>query len=248
MVQLYDDERLDYLFANESMKIIQSRSVFSFSLDAVLLAHFASVPIAKGDILDLCSGNGVIPLMLSQRTKAKIIGVEIQEKLVNMAERSIQYNQLENQISMIHADLKNIQPPLAQSHFDTVTCNPPYFRTPTKNEQNKNQHVTIAKHEICCTLEDVIKACKLYVKPGGKVTLVHRPGRLVELITQLKAYQLEPKRLQFIYPKKGKEANMLLIEAIRDGKPDLKLLPPLYIYEDDNTYTKEAGAIIYGNN
>src|SRR5690625_1875040 len=246
MVQLYDDERLDFLFSKGKMKIIQSPSVFSFSLDAVLLANFAYVPIKRGKILDLCTGNGVIPLILSQKTNAKIIGVEIQKRLVNMAERSIQYNQLNEQISIIHEDLKKIQPIIGHSNFDTITCNPPYFQTPTKNEQNKNKYLTIARHEICCTLEDVIKACKLHVRPGGKVTMVYRPGRLVDIISLFRQYNIEPKKLQFVYPKAGKEANMVLIEGVRDGKSDLKLLPPLYIYNEDHTYTPEAEEIIHG--
>lgn len=246
MVKLYEDERLDYLFAKGSMQIIQSPSVFSFSLDAILLAHFATMPSSKGTILDLCAGNGVIPLLLSSRTKAHITGVEIQKRLADMAERSIQHNDLFEQINLINGDLKNMQAVLGHSNFDTVTCNPPYFTTPDKEEQNKNEHFTIARHEICCTLEDVVKACKLHVKPGGKVAMVHRPGRLVDLLTLFRLYKLEPKRLQFIYPKQGKEANMVLIEGIRDGKVGLKMLPPLYIYSQDNTHTKEAEDIIYG--
>lgn len=246
MVRLKDDERLDYLLSAKDLKIIQSPSVFSYSLDAVLLAHFASIPIQKGRILDLCTGNGVIPLLLSRRTHAKIIGVEIQERLVDMAVRSIELNQLSNQISVIHEDLKHLQPIFGHSGFDVVTCNPPYFKTPKFTEYNKNDYLTIARHEVLCTLEDVVKALKLHVKPGGKVVMVHRPGRLVDILTLFRKYRLEPKRLQFIYPKKGKDANMLLIEGIRDGKADLKLLPPLFIYEDDSTYTKEARDIIYG--
>lgn len=246
MVKLYEDERLDYLFAKGGMQIIQSPSVFSFSLDAVLLANFAQVPMSKGRILDLCTGNGVIPLMLSPRTKASITGVEIQEKLVKMAQRSVEHNQLSEQIEMIQGDLKNMQGILNQSHYDVITCNPPYFNTTGNTERNKNEHFTIARHEIYCNLEDVVKACKLHVKPGGKVSIVHRPERLVDLITLLRLYKLEPKRLQFVYPKKGKEANMLLIEGIRDGKTGLKMLPPLYIYNQDNTHTKEAEDIIYG--
>lgn len=246
MVQLYDDERLDYLLADENMKIIQSPSVLSFSLDAVLLAHFAYVPIKKGSILDLCTGNGVVPLLLSKRTQAGITGVEIQERIFGMAERSIELNGLTDQLSVIHGDLNKVQSTLAQSSFDAVTCNPPYFRTPAKTEHNRNDFLTIARHEVCCTLEDVVKACKLYVRPGGKVAMVHRPGRLVDIITLFRKYKLEPKRLQFVYPKKGKEANMLLIEGIRDGKADLKTLPPLYIYNFDGRYTKEAEDIIYG--
>lgn len=246
MVQLIDDERLDYLYADDGMQIIQSPSVFSFSLDAVLLANFTYVPVARGEILDLCTGNGVIPLLLSQRTNAHITGVEIQERLVDMAKRSVTLNKLNKQISLIHGDLKEMQPVLGQSKFDVVTCNPPYFKTPAKTELNDNDYLTIARHEVFCSLEDVVKACKLHVRPGGKVAMVHRPGRLVDIIHLFRSYRLEPKRIQFIYPKQGKDANMLLIEAVRDGKPDIKLLPPLTIYNDDHTYTKEAEEIIHG--
>lgn len=246
MVQLYGDERLDYLFAKGNMKIIQSPSVFSFSLDAVLLAHFASIPEQRGTILDLCSGNGVIPLLLSAKTKAKITGVEIQDKLAEMASRSIKYNGLDDQISLIRGDIKEMKPILGHSSFDAITCNPPYFNTPTKKERNRSDYFTIARHEIHCTLEDVVKACKLHVRPGGKVSMVHRPGRLIDIITLFRKYKLEPKRIRFVHSKVDKEANMLLIEGVRDGKPDLKLLPPLYVYNHDNTYTEEAEAIIYG--
>jgi len=246
MTRLFNDERFDYLFAEGNMKIIQSPSVFSFSLDAVLLAHFAQVPAHKGAILDLCAGNGVIPLLLSERTNTKITGVEIQEKLVDMANRSILYNELSDQLTMIHGDLKEMKPVLGHSSFDVVTCNPPYFRTPGKSEQNKNEYLTIARHEVYCTLEDVVKACKLHVRPGGKVALVHRPERLVDLLTLFRAYRLEPKRIRYVYPKHGKDANMLLVEGVRDGNAGLKVLSPLYIYNPDNTYTEEAETIIYG--
>lgn len=243
---LRGDERMDYLLANKQMKVIQSPTAFSFSLDAVLLAHFASIPVKGGSILDLCSGNGVIPLLLSQRTKASICGVEIQERLYDMAKRSVEWNGLESQIRMICGDLKEMQPILNHSSFDVVTCNPPYFKTPASTEHNHNQYLTIARHEVYCTLEDVVKACKLHVRPGGKVALVHRPGRLVDILTLMRKYRLEPKRMQLVYPKQGREANTLLIECIRDGKADLKILPPLYIYQENGTYTKEAEAIIYG--
>lgn len=244
MVSLNDDERIDYLVTDERLRIIQSPTVFSYSLDAVLLAHFAHIPIRKGNILDLCSGNGVIPLFLSRKTNAHIIGLEIQGRLASMAKRSIEMNDLEAQITMIHGDLKERHHRLQQSYFDSVTCNPPYFTTPQKTEQNKNDYLTIARHEVCCTLEDVVYACKLYVKPGGKVSMVHRPDRLVDIITLFRKYNIEPKRMQFVYPKVGHEANILLIEGIRDGKAGLKTLHPLYIYETDDTYTKEAREIL----
>lgn len=246
MVQLLDDERIDFLLADESMSIIQSATAFAFSLDAVLLAHFASVPKRRGKVLDLCTGNGVIPLLLARKTKVEITGVEIQNRIFSMAERSIELNQLQEQIHVIHGDLKEMKHVLKQSAYDAVTCNPPYFQTSSSKEQNQNEYLTIARHEIYCTLEDVVKACKLHVKPGGKVAMVHRPGRLVDMIALFRKYNIEPKRMQLVFPKMGKEANMLLIEGIRDGKADLKILPPLYIYNEDGTYTEEAKEIIYG--
>ena len=178
---LKDDERLDYLLA-EQLRIIQSPSVFSFSLDAVLLARFVSVPISKGKIVDLCSGNGVIPLLLSLRTKGSIVGVEIQEKLYDMAVRSIEYNKLSHQLSMLHGDLKGIPNEIGYEKYDVVTCNPPYFPTPKQEERNKNEHFAIARHEIMCNLEDVIKTSSQLLKQGGKAAFVHRPGRLIDIL------------------------------------------------------------------
>lgn len=246
MVQLIGDERIDYLLADDDMKIIQSKTVFSFSLDALLLAHFTYVPIKRGEILDLCSGNGVIPLLLTRRSHAHITGVEIQERLWDMAKRSVIMNGKEEQISMMHADLKQLQPDLGHSTFDVITCNPPYFTSPKETEWNDNEHFTIARHEVYCTLEDVVKSCKLHVKPGGKVAIVHRPERFVDLIVLFRAYGIEPKRVRFVYPKQRREANTVLIEGVRDGKPGMHMLPPLYIYEEDGTYTEEAEEIIHG--
>lgn len=246
MVTLIGDERLDYLLAEENMRIIQSPSVFSFSLDAVLLAKFVYVPIQKGTLLDLCSGNGVIPLFLSLRTKGVITGVEIQERLYDMATRSMELNGLNDRLHMIHGDLKEMPKQLGHGKFDVITCNPPYFKTPKQEEINENEHLAIARHEIMCTLEDAIYASSQLVKQGGKVAFVHRAGRLIDMISLMRKYRLEPKRIQFVYPKVGKEANTLLIEAIKDGKPDLKILPPLVVYQDNDEYTSEMSDILYG--
>lgn len=242
---LKGDERLDYLLAEE-LRIIQSPSVFSFSLDAVLLARFASIPISKGKIVDLCSGNGVIPLLMSSRTRASILGVEIQERLYDMAVRSIDYNNLSTQLQMHHGDLKGIAKEIGHSKYDAVTCNPPYFPTPKVEEQNKNEHFAIARHEIHCTLEDVISNSSQLLKQGGKAAFVHRPGRLMDIMWLMRKYRLEPKRLQFVYPMAGKEANTILIEGIKDGSPDLKTLPPFIVYDENNEYTKEARELLYG--
>jgi tRNA1(Val) A37 N6-methylase TrmN6 len=244
-IELFNDERLDYLLA-EDLRIIQSPSVFAFSLDTVLLAKFVYVPIQKGNLIDLCTGNGVIPLLLSQRTKGTITGVEIQERIYEMAKRSIQYNELDNRISLIHGDIKDMPQTLGHGKYDIVTCNPPYFPTPNETEMNKNEHLAIARHEIFCTLEDVVRVSSQLVRAGGKVAFVHRPGRLLDIVTLMRKYRLEPKRLQFVYPKLGKEANTLLIEGIKDGNPDLKILPPLVVYNEKGEYTKELHTILYG--
>jgi tRNA1(Val) A37 N6-methylase TrmN6 len=245
MVNLKEDERLDYLLA-EQLRIIQSPNVFSFSLDAVLLSRFVYVPIQKGNIIDLCSGNGVIPLFLSARTKGQITGVEIQERLYDMAVRSIEYNQLQNRLHMINGDIKDMPQILGFGKFDVVTCNPPYFLTPSKEEVNPNEYLAIARHEILCTLEDAIKASSQLVRQGGKVAFVHRPGRLLDIITLMRKYRLEPKRIQLVYPKQGKEANTLLVEAIKDGSPEIKILPPLFVYNENDEYTSEIREILYG--
>lgn len=245
MVQLVDDERLDYLLAEE-LCIIQSPSVFSFSLDAVLLARFAYLPIQKGNIIDLCTGNGVIPLLLSSRTKATITGVEIQERLYDMAKRSVDYNELKDKIKLIHGDIKEMPRLLGHGKYDVVTCNPPYFPVKETNIINEREPFAIARHEIYCTLDDVVKVSSQLVKPGGKVAIVHRPGRLIEILEYMKTYRIEPKRLRFVYPKLGKEANTILIEGIKDGKPDLKILPPLIVYGENGDYTEEVKEILYG--
>jgi tRNA1(Val) A37 N6-methylase TrmN6 len=245
MEELYDDERLDYLLGEE-LRIIQSPSVFSFSLDAVLLAKFAYMPINKGKILDLCTGNAVIPLLLSTRTKAHITGVEIQERLYAMGQRSIRYNSLEEQIDLVHGDLKEMPRVLGFHQYDVVTCNPPYFEVLPSSEKNPNEHLAIARHEIMCTLEDVVRTSSKLVKQGGKVAVVHRPERLLDIVTLMREYKIEPKRIQLVYPKRGKEANTLLVEGIKDGSKGLKVLPPLVVYEENNEYTKELHRILYG--
>ncbi|MGP4077948.1 tRNA1(Val) (adenine(37)-N6)-methyltransferase [Halobacillus sp. K22] len=246
MVQLYDDERIDFLLAKQNMRIIQSPTVFAFSLDAVLLADFTYVPKTRGKILDLCTGNGVIPLFLSTRSEVPITGVEIQERLYDMACRNIELNNLQSQLDMIHGDLKDMPARYGNRKFDLVTCNPPYFPTPQMDGRNINEHLAIARHEIYCTLEEVIEACSRLAKSGGKVSMVHRPERMVEIIELFRKYRLEPKRMRLVYPKEGKEANTLLIEGTRDGKPGLKILPPLYALTSEDEYTSELKEILYG--
>ena len=246
-IQLKEDERLDYLLAEE-LRIIQSPSVFSFSLDAVLLAKFTYVPIRQGTIVDLCSGNGVIPLFLSARTKAKIIGVELQPRLADMAKRSVAYNQLDEQIDIQEGDVKIIPKQLGIEKFDVVTCNPPYFPAHEASDKNLKEHLAIARHELHLTLDEAVQSASQLLKQGGKAAFVHRPGRLLDIVTAMRANRLEPKRIRFVYPKEGKEANTLLIEGIKDGKPDLKILPPLFVYDEKGEYTEEVREMLYGSN
>lgn len=242
---LREDERLDYLLAEE-LRIIQSPSVFSFSLDAVLLAKFAYVPKRSGKIVDLCAGNGAVPLFLSARTNASILAVELQERLADMARRSVAYNELEKQIQIIQDDVIGIASKIGYDKYDTVTCNPPYFAANEASERNMKEHLAIARHEIHLTLEQAVRSASELLKQGGKAAFVHRPGRLLDIVTAMRANRLEPKRIQFVYPKEGKEANTLLIEGIKDGKPDLKILPPLYVYGEDGKYTEEVRILLYG--
>ncbi|RXZ79259.1 tRNA1(Val) (adenine(37)-N6)-methyltransferase [Paenibacillaceae bacterium] len=243
-VDLLPNERLDDLLTHD-YQIIQSPEVFSFSMDAVLLARFASVP-RRGRILDLCTGNGVIPLLLATRTQAAIEGVEIQPRLADMADRSVRLNGLEGQISIIEHDLRFFHLKSGYGKYDAVTVNPPYM-PPNSGDKNENEHVAIARHEIYCTLEDVITACSRLVRTGGRVSLVHRPSRLVEIIEYMRQVRLEPKRIRFVHPNSEGEANMVLIEAIRDGKPEVRLLPPLIVYNENRQYHDELMQIYYGS-
>jgi tRNA1(Val) A37 N6-methylase TrmN6 len=244
---LKGDERLDYLLA-ENLRIIQSPSVFSFSLDAVLLARFAHVPGRLGKVVDLCAGNGAIPLFLSARTKAQITSVELQERLAGMAERSVQYNKLDAQITILHDDVIGIAEKIGYDKYDLVTCNPPYFPAHEASDKNLLEPIAIARHEIYLTLDQAIQSASALLKQGGRAAFVHRPGRLLDIVTSMRAHRIEPKRIQLVYSKAGKDANTLLIEGTKDGKPDLKILPPLYVYDQEGNYTEEVRRLLYGEN
>ncbi|WP_018759500.1 methyltransferase [Paenibacillus terrigena] len=242
-LKLQPSERVDDLLTHE-LRIIQSDEVFSFSMDAVLLARFAAVP-KRGRILDLCTGNGVVPLLLSTRTEAKIDGVEIQSRLHDMACRSVELNGLQERIHIVQGDLKTYYQEVGYEIYDAITVNPPYMKMLT-GEHKLNSHQAMARHELGCTLEDVIVACKRLIRTGGKVSMVHRPSRLGEIVSMMREHKLEPKRIRFVHSRIDQEANMVLIEAIRDGKPDLRLLPPLIVYNENNEYCEELLQIYYG--
>ncbi len=242
-VSLKGNERLDDLLA-EGLHIIQSRDVFSFSMDAVLLARFVSLP-PNGKVIDLCTGNGVIPLLMSTRTKAHITGVEIQPLLTDMATRSVKYNRLENRIDIINEDLKVFPAGFGHGKWDVVTCNPPYLPV-TTGIKNINPHYALARHEIASSLEDCIRVSSQLVRTGGKVAFVHRPNRLVDIVMTMRMYRIEPKRLRLVHPRIGSPPNMVLIEGMKEAKPDLNILPPLIVYKDETTYHKEIDEIYNG--
>lgn len=242
-IQLQPSERVDDLLTH-NMGIIQSDEVFSFSMDAVLLARFARVP-RRGRLLDLCSGNGVIPLLLSTATEASLEGIEIQPRLADMARRSIALNGLEERVIMREGDLRELYLETGHGVYDYITVNPPYM--PLNGSDRKlNEHQAIARHEIHCTLEEVIQAASRLLRSGGKLAMVHKPHRLAEIIVLLHQYRLEPKIIRFVHPRAGVEANMVLIECLRDGKPEVRLQPPLLVYDEQGVYCPELLEIYYG--
>lgn len=240
-------ERIDQLFSTD-VKIIQNKDVFSYSIDSVLLSRFPKIP-SRGLIVDLCSGNGAVGLFASTRTKAPIIEVELQERLANMAERSIQLNQLENQVQMINDDLKNLLNHVPRSGVDLILCNPPYFKVSETSKKNLSEQYLLARHEIATNLEEICEVARHALKSNGRLAMVHRPDRFLDIIDTMRQYNLAPKRIQFVYPKMGKDANMLLIEAIKDGSTDgLKILPPLFVHKENGDYTDDIFEIYYGKN
>ena len=246
-VKLYENERVDSLLA-ENLQIIQSADVFSFSLDAVLLADFVkSVSRLDRKAVDLCAGNGAVGLFISKKFAGRIDQVEIQSRLADMNQRSLELNGLTDRIKVYNRDLKDAFSFLEKDSYDVVTCNPPYFKTLPQSKKNPNQYLALARHEIAVTLEDTVKVTSGLLKTGGKAYYVHRPDRLIEILDTMQAHRLAPKRIKLIYPKQGRDANMVLIEAIKDGKSDgLKFLPPVITYTDQNEYTPTIKEILYG--
>lgn len=227
----------NYLLGYENLKIVQDTEMFNFSLDSVLLPNFITINENVKEILDIGTGNGPIPLILSTKTKAHITGIEIQKEVSDMAKESVKINNLEKQITIINDDIKNNK--FETETFDIITCNPPYFEVTENSKFNKNDYKTIARHEINLNLEELLKISRKLLKNGGTLGLVHRPERLLDIIITMRKYNIEPKKIRLIYPKKNKDANILLIEGKKNGKKGLKILPPLYSHNEDGNYTEE---------
>lgn len=239
-------ERLDDLQTKNNLILIQNPDWFCFGVDAVLLADFASKTIKKDAmVLDLCTGNGIVPLLLSEKSKADhITGLEIQECVAEMANRSVVLNNLQEKVDILCGDLKNSIEIFGNESFDNISCNPPY-KEGHGGLKNTTDTVTIARHEICCTLEDIISVSAKCLKPYGKLCMIHRPERLADIICLMRSFRLEPKRLRFVHPSPSKTANIVLIEGAKYGNPKLFLEPPLYVYDENGQYSREINDI-YG--
>ena len=236
-VEIKANERVDELGRN-GYRIIQNPDRFCFGMDAVLLSDFAKVK--EGDrVLDFCTGTGIIPILMEAKTKAsEFKALEIQEDSAEMARRSVVLNQLEEKIEIITGDVKEADKLFEAASFQAVTCNPPYM-IGQHGLVNPDSPKAIARHEILCTLEDIVSQSARVLVPGGSFYMVHRPFRLVEIMTVLTKYKLEPKRMRLVYPYVDKEPNMVLIQATKGGKSRITVEKPLIVYDSPGVYTKE---------
>lgn len=224
----------------DNLKIVQNKNYFNFSLDSILLPNFAPITENTKLILDLCTGNAPVPLVLTTKTNAKIIGVELQKEVFELAKESVELNDLSEQIELINDNINNIVTKYETDTFDLITCNPPYFKHSEQSITNDNEIKSIARHEIYMELEDVFKISKKLLKNGGSICMVHRTDRLMEIIEKMKNNNIEPKRVQFIYPKMNSESNLVLVDGRKNGKTGLKVLAPLYVHNEDGSYTDEV--------
>lgn len=240
---LKNKERVDDLNL-EGYQIIQDPERFCFGMDAVLLSGFAH--IKKGEkVLDLGTGTGIIPILLAAKTPGEhFTGLEIQEDSADMAERSVQYNHLEDKISIVTGDIKDASNIFGASSFDVITTNPPYM-IGEHGLKNGNDAKTIARHEVLCTLDDLLVQSARILKQSGRFYMVHRPFRLAEIFAKMVTYGIEPKRMQLVYPSINKEPNMVLIEGYRGGKSRITIEKPLIVYNENGSYTDDILAI-YG--
>jgi len=224
-------EVINDLLGYPGLKIVQDPDMFSFSIDSMILGYFATINKKVNNIVDFCTGNAPIPLYLTLRTKAHITGIEIQKKVYELGVKSVKMNNKDNQITLLNEDLKGVNT-IIKDKVDLITCNPPFFKLNETSNINKSEYKTIARHEVMVTLEECVLEASKILSTGGYFAMVHRPDRLVEILEVMKKYKLEPKRLQFIYPKIDSEPNHILIEGIKDGNPGLKVLKPLIVYEN----------------
>ena len=236
-IPLYDGERIDDLQRN-GYRMIQNEEKFCFGMDAVLLSGFARVKPGEL-VLDLGTGTGIIPILLEAKTEAEhLTALEIQEESADMARRSVALNGLSGKIDVVTGDIKEASRIFGKATFDVVTTNPPYMND-NHGLKNPDMPKAIARHEVLCSLEDVVREASLVLKPNGRLYMVHRPFRLAEIFAVMQKYKLEPKAMRLVHPFADKEPNMVLIEALKGGKPMIKIAPPLVVYKEPGVYTDE---------
>ena len=239
-IVLKNDERIDDL-EYKGLKIIQNKNWFCFGIDSVLLSDFAKEIKDNSTVLDLGSGTGIISLLLSKKICAKqITGIEIQKEVCEMSKRSVLLNNLKN-VEFINEDIKKINKIIKKSSIDAIVTNPPYMKN-NSAIKNENEYKLISRHEVKCNIEDIISISSQLLKNNGELYMVHRPDRLIGVIETLRKYKIEPKKIRFIYSRKGENSNLVLIKAIKNSGEFLKVEKPLYIYNENNKYT-DAGNI-----
>lgn len=232
-------EVLNDILGYKNRKIFQDTDCFSFSLDSIMLANFATIRLKDKKIVDLGCGNGVVPLIMSLRCDKKIIGVELQSKLADMAKRSVDYNDLSNVIEIINTNMKDYVSDETFESFDLITCNPPYFKVNDKNYFNDNIEKVIARHEVEITLSELMVIVKKLLKNNGNFAIVHRTDRLIEILSEFRKNNIEPKRVRFVHEKSNKESTLVLIEGQKNGKVGLKVENPFILYNEDGSETEE---------
>lgn len=243
MVLIKENERVDDLQI-KGLKLIQDINGFCFGVDAVLLSHFADIK-KNASVLDIGTGTGIIPILLAGKTQAKCItGLEIQQQMAEMATRSVELNNLGDRVAIKQGDIRRYLDYFPKASFDVVVSNPPYTNKGC-GLVNPHDAKAISRHEVLCSLDDVVHAASDLLVPGGQLAMVHRPERLVDIFCCMRANGIEPKYLQFVHPKPLKKPNMILVKGSRGGNRELKVMEPLCIYNDCGTYTDEIQKI-YG--
>lgn len=233
-------EKNNYLLGYKNLRVYQDSEMFNFSLDSVLLPNFVTINKNIKNILDIGCGNLPVSLILTTKTDAIITAVEIQKDVYNIALKNLELNNKQNQINIINADIRDLYKNFETEYYDVIVCNPPFFKVSKDSHLNKNDYKTIARHEVFLNLDDLFSISKKILKNNGVISIVHRPERLLDIIYTMRKYNIMPKKIQFVYPKKHKEANILLIEGTKNGNSGMKILPPLFVHNEDGTYTDEV--------
>lgn len=219
--------------------IFQDTDYFKMSLDSLLLSQFVTINLRDKKILDIATGNAPIPMLLTFRSKAHIYGVELNKEVHLLGRISINENNMREQITLINEDARNLKNVFDSDFFDVITCNPPYFKTNNTKYENDNSVKAMARHEKTLELEDVFKISKYLLKNNGKLAIVHRTERIMEIFDIIKKYNFELKKIRFVYPNKEKNSDLVLLECVKNGKPGLKMLPPLFVYKEKGVYSDE---------